>query len=280
MVQLRGYMKPNTDDNLVAKNCPEDFSQRRYVDIHCHCLPGIDDGPETMDEAVALCRALVADGISTVIATPHQLGRFSDCNHADQVRQAVAALNKELKSSDIPLSIVPGADVRVDETICSLLEKDEILTLADGGRYILLELPHRSFIDIEPLLIELSDLGIHSIISHPERHPVLAKRPEVLLRWIRHSAHVQVTASSLLGEFGSRVQTNAWQLLGFGIAAIVATDAHNLDARRPCMDAAFKQISFKLSRPVADLVCIDNPLRILNGQDVVPIDNAGALSHK
>jgi protein-tyrosine phosphatase len=273
-------MKRTVNDNLVAENSSEDFSLQRYVDIHCHCLPAVDDGPDTMSDALDLCRALVADGVSTAIATPHQLGRFDDCNHPDQVRQAVAALNEELKNNDIDISIVPGADVRVDERISSLLKDDEILTLADGGKYILLELPHRSFIDIEPLLIELDALGIQSIISHPERNRELSRKPDVLLKWLKHSTHTQITTSSLLGKFGHRVQKSAWQLLTSGIASIVATDSHNLNSRRPCMNAAFEQISLKLGKPLARLVCIDNPLRILNAQDIVQIKNAGTSSYR
>ncbi len=280
MVQLREYMKWTVNDNPVVKNSPVGFIAQQYVDIHCHCLPAVDDGPATMSDAIDLCRALVTDGASTVIATPHQLGRFNDCNHSAQVRQAVAVLNEELKNNGIDLSIVPGCDVRVDERISSLLKADEILTLADGRKYILLELPHRSFIDIEPLLIELDALGIQSIISHPERHREFSRRPEILLKWLQRSAHAQITTSSLTGEFGSRVQKNAWQLLSSGAAAIVATDSHNLTDRKPCMNAAFQQISLKLGRPIAHLVCIDNPLRILNGQDVVPIDNARASSYR
>lgn len=263
-------------DNFVTKDGSENVIGLRCVDIHCHCLPSIDDGPETMADAIALCRALVADGVSTAIATPHQLGRFSDCNNSDQVRQAVADLNEELKSNDIDLSVVPGGDVRVDERICLLLENDEILTLADGKKYILLELPHRSFIDIEPLLIDLDALGIQSIISHPERHPVLAKRPEILIKWLKNASHVQVTTSSLIGEFGSQPQRSAWQLLTSGIARIVATDSHNLNSRRPCMSQAYQQISLKLGEALANQVCIENPLRILNGQDLLPADNAWA----
>jgi protein-tyrosine phosphatase len=273
-------MKRTVNDNLVAKNSSEDFSSPRFVDIHCHCLPDVDDGPDTMPDALDLCRALVADGVSTVIATPHQLGRFDNCNHPDQVRQAVAALNEELKNNAIDLTIVPGADVRVDERISSLLKDDEILTLADGGKYILLELPHRGFIDIEPLLIELDAAGIQSIISHPERNRELSKKPDILLKWLKHSTHAQITTSSLLGEFGHHVQKSAWQFLGSGIASIVATDSHDLNGRRPCMSAAFEQISLRLGKPVAHLVCIDNPLRILNGQDVVPIEKAGTSSYR
>lgn len=268
-------MLPSVNDNLEGskKNGSERFSKHQYVDIHCHCLPAVDDGPATMSDALALCLALVDDEITTVIATPHQLGRFDNCNEAVQIREAVSVLNEELKSNNIPLTVMPGGDIRVDERICQLLEADKILTLADGGKYILLELPHQNFIDIEPLLIELSSLGIQAIISHPERHPVLAKQPKLLLKWLKHSTHLQVTTSSLLGEFGSMVLETAWDFLSSGLAVFVATDSHGLNNRRPCMKAAFERISIKLGQTIARLVCIENPLRVLKGQDIVSTYN-------
>lgn len=244
------------------------FAGEHYVDIHCHCLPGLDDGPATMSKAIALCRALVNDGITTVIATPHQLGRFSGCNEAMQIREAVSALNEELKNNDIALSIMAGADVRVDERICQLLEADNVLTLADGGKYILLELPHEILIDIEPLLVDLASMNITAIISHPERHSGLAKKPYMLSKWLECSAHLQVTAGSLLGYFGQAVQKFGWLLLNSGQVSLVATDSHNLDGRRPCISAAFEHISDRLGETVARLVCIENPLRVLKGQDM------------
>jgi protein-tyrosine phosphatase len=263
-------MTRQAHDNLFeAEHVGDDrFAREHYVDIHCHCLPGLDDGPATMSESLALCRALVNENITTVVATPHQLGRFSECNEAEQVREAVLTLNEKLKSNDIALGVMAGADVRVDERICQLLEADKVLTLADGGKYILLELPHEVFIDIEPLLADLGSMGIQSIISHPERHPGLTKEPDILAKWLECPAHLQVTAGSLLGCFGSATEKFGWGLLGSGRASLVATDCHNLDGRRPCMKAAFKRISDRLGETVARLVCIENPLRVLKGQDM------------
>jgi len=241
-----------------------------YVDIHCHCLPGIDDGPATMPEALALCLALVDDGITTAIATPHQLGRFNSCNGGAIVREKVSIINEELKNNGIALTVKPGADVRADERICQLLKDDEVITLADGGKYILLELPHQIFIDIEPLIIELFSLGVQAIISHPERHFVLGNQDEVLFKWLNHSANLQVTAGSLIGQFGPAAQKAAWHLLSSGLACLVATDSHDLNDRRPCMRAAFQCIRGRLGDTVARLVCIDNPSRVLEGRDVVP----------
>ena len=260
----------NDNSNVTKKTSHGHRVRQRYVDIHCHCLPGIDDGPVTISDALALCCQLVDDCITEVIATPHQLGRFSNCNEAAHIREAVLLLNEELRSHNIALTVMPGGDVRVDERICKLLEDDKILTLADGGKYLLLELPQEVFIDIEPLLIELVSSGIQPIISHPERHPVLAKQPRILLKWLEHSAHLQVTSASLLGDFGLPAQTAAWHLLSTGWAALVATDSHDTAVRRPCMSAAFERISIELGPTIAQLVCIENPSRVLQGKDIAP----------
>jgi protein-tyrosine phosphatase len=258
----------------------ESFDQEHYVDIHCHCLPGIDDGPATMSESIGLCRALRDNGITTAIATPHQLGRYSEYNEAAQIRESVSALNEELKNNDISLKVLPGADVRVDERICQLLEADKILTLADDGKFILLELPHEVLIDIKPLLVDLVSMGITAIISHPERHSGFIKNPDILSKWLECSAHLQVTAASLLGDFGQAAQKFGWQLLSSGQALIVATDSHDLDGRRPCMKAAFERISNELGETVARLVCIENPRRILEGREIGNIFSISARTQK
>ncbi len=239
-----------------------------YTDIHCHCLPALDDGPETDAQALVLCADLVDDGITTVIATPHQLGKYGDSNNAEKIRRRVRELDKLLKSNNIPLTVLPGADVRVDERICRLLADDTILTLADGGRYVLLELPHEIFLNIEPLLEELASNGFQAIISHPERHRVLARHPEILFDWFSYSACFQITAGSLLGGFGSKAKHAAWHFLKSGYASIVATDSHDSNGRRPCMKTAYERINAELGRDIAQMVCVENPMCVLKGQDI------------
>ena len=263
-------------DNLTESESIDSDAGGGYIDIHCHCLPALDDGPATIAEAVSLCKALSDDGIVKVIATPHQLGRFSGCNSAECVRQTIAQFNEELKKNNVSLEILAGGDVRVDERICQLLERDEILTLADGGKYILLELPHEIFIDIEPLIIELEAAGIKSIISHPERHPVLAREHNILYKWSEHSACLQITAASLLGDFGQTAKDAAWKFMESGLTAFCATDAHDLVGRRPKMTAAFESIKARMGREMANLVCIVNPLRVLNSVELEAVYPVGA----
>lgn len=264
-------------EEAIVKKTKQTRLRRKFVDIHCHCLPGLDDGPKNMTEAIALCEALVADGITTVIATPHQLGRFDGRNDSAGVRDAVCGLNRQIRKSGIQLDVLPGAEVRVDERVCKLLEEDIILTLADGGRYILLELPNEAFIDIAPLLQQLVSLQIIPIISHAERYDILAAQQNIVSKWLNIGAHLQVTAGSLTGHFGPQAKKAGWSFLTSGYVSVIATDAHDTNQRCPMMTAAFDKISLKLGADVARLLTIENPSRIINGEDLVP---APLLEHR
>jgi len=244
------------------------FRVSECVDVHCHCLPGLDDGPATMEQALDLCRALVDDGVTTVIATPHQLGRFDGQVASDDIRKAVDDLGKALAAEGVPLSVVPGADVRVDERIPSLLRGDRILTLADDGRYLLLELPHEAFLDVRPLLEELVSRGITPILSHPERNRFLLQRPEIALSWAERGALLQVTAAGLLGDFGPAAERASWQWLRLGAVALVASDAHDTDGRRPRVSDAIDAIARRLGTPAAFRLCMLNPVRVLAGKGI------------
>ena len=249
----------------------EQFGASQFVDVHCHCLPGLDDGPANMAEAMTLCKALVADGITTVIATPHQLGRFDGCYDGPEIRQAVADLNHELRKQEIPLTVVPGADVRLDERIPQLLRSDQILTLEDTGKYILVELPHETFIELGPLLAELGSDGTRAVISHPERNVFLAREPGLVLKWAQYSPCLQITAASLIGDFGLSAQRAAWRFIDMPLPSMLATDSHDTDSRPPRMAKAFDLITHHRGKLAANILCVDNPRSILNGEAVLPL---------
>src|SRR3954465_2690073 len=215
-----------------------EFDAPRSVDIHCHCLPALDDGPKDLDGSVALCEALVADGITSVIATPHQLGRYDLANSADDVRCAVDLLTSELKDREIPLEIHSGGDVRVDERIPRLIESGRLGTVADAGSHLLLELPHELFIDPIPMIDHLREAGIQAVVTHPERYVYLQTLPEFPRTCLEHGAVLQVTSGSILGDFGRRAHDEAWRLILAGLVDIVASDAHDVMRRPPRMTAA------------------------------------------
>ena len=242
-----------------------------YIDIHAHLLPGIDDGPSDWSDSVSLCKALVADGVKQVIATPHQLGRFgnTDCMG---IRSLVRELNDRL---DIPLTVYPGGEVRLDERIESLLKEDKVLTLADRGKYLLLELLPDVAVPLGAFIKRLVDSGLTPIIAHAERYPYFVNHPERAFELTHAGAVFQVTASSLVGQWGRSIQALGWHFLHSGAVVAVASDAHDTEGRAPRMRQAFEMIEKNLTFELAGLLCNENPEHILTGK---PLKRLPALT--
>ena len=233
------------------------------LDIHCHCLPGVDDGPATRAESMDLCRALVDDGIGTVIASPHQLGRYDGRNSGPAVREAADALGAALAERNIPLQVLPGAEVRMDERIGRLIRSGEVLTLADSA-VLLLELPPENYIDPLPLIRWLAKQEIRVVIAHPERYRAVNRRPDIVLPWVEHGASLQVNAGSLLGEFGPDAERCAWALMSQPLPLLVATDAHDMKSRPPRLSRAAEQIRRRLGADIARMTCMETPRKLLS----------------
>lgn len=246
------------------------FDVPATVDVHCHCLPGLDDGPASMDHALALCRALVQDGITQVIATPHQLGRYEGRNSSIDIRRAVEALSQQLEIEQIPLEVVAGAEIRLDERLPRMLQADEVLCLPDGSDHLLLELPRGAFIDPFPLIRAMFFRGITTVLAHPERQQGISRRQEIVDRWIDEGAAIQVNAASLCGEYGAEAETTAWTWIESGIVSLVATDAHSADRRPPMMTTAIQKIEQRFGQAVARRLCIDNPLCVYRRCQMTP----------
>ena len=179
-----------------------------FVDIHCHLAPGLDDGAAGWDEALAMAQMAVRDGFSTVIATPHQLGGYLD-NHGNLIRERVAEFQQRLDAHQIQLQVLPGADVRIEPEMVPRITSGEVVTLADRGRHVLLELPHELFVRFDSLLDELDCAGMEGILSHPERNRGLLCEPGMLDPLVEEGCLIQVTAGSLIGAFGPQVQAFA-----------------------------------------------------------------------
>ncbi len=250
----------------------------KFVDLHCHCLAGVDDGPGSMHEACSLCAALARDKVDTVVATPHFLGRFEGQVNAGRVRAGVARLNEKLAEEHIALHVLAGGEIRLDERIGDLLATDAILTLADMKRHLLLELPEDVFIDIEPLVHQLRSQGVDVIIAHPERNAPLRQRYRILEAWVRCGVNLQITAASLTGRFGPDAAQAAWRLVAEGSVAVVASDAHGEDRGEdgPQMLMAFETIGARFGSRIARLLCIDNPRQIVRGKTpMLPVLSGG-----
>ncbi len=238
------------------------------VDIHCHCLPGLDDGPKDTEAALALCRQMVADGTSVAIATPHQLGSYERRNSASEVRAAAVQLNQSLVEAGIPLKVHPGAEVRIDGQLIELLKIDSILTLLDQSRHLLLELPGEPLIDLQPVIKLLMRENISLIVAHPERQRPLRRRFDLLRKWADLGCAFQINAPSLVGAGSPDDCQMAWKMLDAGLVDFVASDCHSVHRRPSMLAKATQLLMSRAGYSVTRRICSDNPAAVLAGEPI------------
>ncbi len=238
-----------------------------FVDIHCHLLPGIDDGAKDWDESLAMAHLALDDGTTTIIATPHQLGNFGH-NRGDEILGRVGELQVRMNQAGLPLKVLPGADVRIEPDMVGRILSGEVLTLGDRGRHVLLELPHELYLPLEPVIEDLRRHNMVGILSHPERNEGILRKPDVLSPLVEAGCLLQITAGSLCGTFGSACRQLSEWLLTEGLVHFVASDGHGPRSRRPLLRRAFDRVVELADETTAIQLCSQNPAAVAEGQDV------------
>lgn len=232
------------------------------IDIHHHCLPGVDDGPKEWDEAVEMCRMSAEEGIETIVATPHVLrGRWPTPERAD-LESRIATLRE--KTNNTPRLLL-GSEYFFAHDMPEVLQQSggPIVPLA-GGRCVLVELAANSVPPlIEQPLYRIQLDGWTPIIAHPERNLILQSHPELLVEWIEHGARMQVTAGSLTGEFGPEAQRVSHAWIRSGLVHFIATDAHNTTRRPPRIAAALATLRELAGEAVAEALTVHNPRAVI-----------------
>jgi len=200
------------------------------VDIHCHILPGLDDGSPDMPTSVAMARLAVAAGISTMIGTPHWIEDEHETDPA-VVRQTARDLQAELNSRAIPLTVLPGNEALICPDLPDRVKKGDVLTLADKGTHLLLELPYEDLPTyVDDVIFRLQLQGLIPILAHVERYAYVRSDWHVLDRWVQHGCLAQVNASRLDSGRGDDL---AQDLVDRGLIACTASDAHDATRRPP-----------------------------------------------
>jgi len=201
------------------------------VDIHCHILPGLDDGSPDMATSIAMARLAAAAGISTVMGTPHWIEDEHETDPA-QICQTVRDLQAELNSRAIPLTILPGNEALICPDLPDRVKRGDVLTLADRGTHLLLELPCEDLPTyVDDVVFRLQLMGLIPVLAHVERYAYVRSDWHVLERWVQRGCLAQVNASSLDRTRGDDV---AQDLMDRGLIACTATDAHDATHRVPC----------------------------------------------
>lgn len=240
------------------------------IDIHCHILPGLDDGSPHLEESLAMARIAVQDGIRNIIATPHVMTGVYP-NRKDRIIQAVADFNQVLETEGLPLHILPGAECHLETNIAERLSRGELVTLNNTGKYLLIELPStlipgyaaRAFYDIQML-------GVTPIIAHPERNAAIMEDPMILEQFAVQGVLSQVTSHSISGIFGKTIQKAAIKLIQGGFVQLIASDAHSSHRRSPVLSQALARTELRWGEEFSRRLVYDNPRAIMEGLVLEP----------
>jgi protein-tyrosine phosphatase len=234
------------------------------IDIHCHILPGIDDGAKDMTEALALINLAAEDGIKRIVVTPHlHTGRFD--NYLSVIESSFLVLQQAVDEAKIQIELAYAAEVRLDSEILSLLSRQQLPLYGryNNQQFMLLEFPHSHIpAGSEILVRHLLKKNITPVIAHPERNRDLLKSPDKIKPFVRLGCWFQLTASSITGHFGEACQALALSYMAQDYIQIIATDAHNLKRRPPLLSEARNEIVAMFGEEKAQQLFYDNPYNI------------------
>ena len=237
------------------------------VDLHCHLLPGIDDGSKSMTISLRLAREATENGVTHALLTPHHMnGRY--VNHKQDIIRQTKEFQKQINANNIPLTVFPGQEVRINGQLLEALDNDDILFADTAGKYMMLEFPDDDVPHYtNQMIFDLQQRGIIPIIVHPERNTKIMSEPELIYQLLQKGCLSQITASSYVGTFGKKVEKFSRQLIEAGQGYVFASDAHDLPGRKYEMRQAFDKMQREFGQELVDQY-LKNACSIINGKNV------------
>lgn len=236
------------------------------IDTHCHLHPALDDGPLDVDEAWEMCRIAWQDGVRAVAATAHQNPHWPAAT-PERIRSSTRELQTRLSEAQIPLAVYPCGEVMLGPELLDDWLGGRLVSVADTGRYLLIEMPHGVFLDIRELVQDLAAAGVRPILAHPERCPELWFRPAMMVELIARGCLMQVCASGVLSPH-KQTQRHLRRWLDADWVHLVASDGHSVAARSPGLSAAFDRIAGWTDNARAECLCSANGLAVLEGRSL------------
>jgi protein-tyrosine phosphatase len=234
------------------------------TDLHAHLLAGLDDGPRTWDDALAMCRIAVGEGVRESVALAHQSDRWDLT--PDAIRGAVRELARRLDEQGVPLEVSPAAEVMARPDLDAAWADGRLLSVGDHGKYLLVEMPHRLFVDLRPAVRRLAARGLRVILAHPERHPELLHDAGRIEELIGMGCLVQVSAGSVTDPASA---DDAKALRGWfrhGCVHLLGSDGHSPRRRPPRMAAAAARVREWAGPAAAERICRANGRVVLRGE--------------
>ncbi len=232
------------------------------IDIHCHILWDIDDGPADFEGSMAMARVAAADGTRQLVATPHV---HETLQPLDVIAEKVSRLNEALQIENVDLEILSGGD-----NLYNLGNKNLALYSINNTRYTLVEFPHTHLpAQSSDAIFDAINHGLIPIITHPERNPSIVQNPKLIFEMVENGALVQLTAASLSGGFGQAAKACSRYLLKKKMVHFLASDGHSATRRPPTLSAGLKAATKIIGKDEARKLVFDNPMKVINGEDVV-----------
>lgn len=236
------------------------------IDIHAHMLPGMDDGAATVEEALEMICLACDSGVAGITAVVHGNGLFEG---VDEYKKRLGKLRSTLKKLEIPVALYSGMEICMGEGIIEKLRQGKLLTL-NQTRYVLIEFLFNEDIEfVYDSVYRLQKEGYKVIIAHPERYYFFQEDPHLIYDFVCQKCLLQVNKGSVLGEFGSKEQRLAYQILDSNLAHAVASDAHGTRYRNSSMTEIRRILCREFSEAYAKLLLMDNPARILRDEEVL-----------
>jgi protein-tyrosine phosphatase len=238
------------------------------VDIHSHVLYGLDDGPATLEDSVAMVRMAVQYGTTDLVVTPHANHEF--CFDPDRIAQRIAEVTD---ACDQALRIYAGCDFHLSYGNIEGAIANPSKYSINRKQYLLVEFSDLLiFHNTQDIFVRLGEAGLIPVITHPERNALLRKRIDDIAGWVYGGACVQVTAQSLIGKFGKKASDFCRELLDRGLVHFVASDAHDCEYRPPRMDQARDWLVKNYGEKTAEVLCLTNPRAAVQGEALEPLE--------
>jgi protein-tyrosine phosphatase len=244
-----------------------------FIDLHNHILPGVDDGATTLDESVEIARQFVAEGVTTVAATPHLDPERRNGPDVPTVLRGVARVREALEGAGIPLEVVPGNELYLVPEAPEIVQRGTVCKLGESS-YLLVELSLASnsrplFLDDTVFRLQLG--GCSVILAHPERYAFVQRDVAALDELRDRGVALQLTAPALLGEYGGPIRRTAEKLLRRGAYMLASSDRHHPGPNRS-LAALHDRITGMINEETADLLLSENPARVLSDRPLLEVE--------
>lgn len=237
------------------------------IDIHCHILPNVDDGSESLEESIEMAKIAESEGITKIVNTSHCHFDFK-YKKGNELKLELEKFNQALKEENINIEVLLGNELYYTSDLIERFDELDFFSM-NNSKYILMEFSPINFPkNIEDVIYEIKIRGYIPIIAHAERYKQVQEDVNIVLDCIKEGALIQVNASSILGKNGEKAEDTSKKLLDNNMVHFVATDAHSSNRRRPLIKDSYNYILKNYGKEVSEKLFIENPTAVIENRDI------------